>query len=735
MSNPYHNYNLRKRKLTNYNEDHLLQPLIISEEIENGVDYEDIKKKNEKNDKVYSEWPLLLFISILSIATRLYAINRSSIVVWDEAHFGKFANWYLKREFYFDVHPPLGKMLIAFFGWMFNYDGSFSFDSGSTYNENVPIFYMRVACALFGALVPPFMYGASRNLGTKRQTALLVCACCLFDNALLTISKFVLLDPILLGFTAASIYCATKFSTISGYPFTRRWKAWLFLTGLSLGLTSSIKWVGLFTYTFVGLFTMTDLWGMMKIIRREPGTYARHWIWRIAFLIILPCITYMATFVAHFAILNKSGPGDSHMSSLFQSNLENSPIISGPPVIAFQSLVTIRNKGYGAGLLHSHNNPYPGSKQPQVTLYHHRDHNNYWSIEKPWKNDKSREYLYDKEVIRLFHNSTRHNLHSHLLPSSISVFSNEVSTYGNSTIGDDKDHWIVHVVENGLFSDNPDKPYNRIQTLSTTFRLQHVVLGCYLASSGQKLPDWGFNQMEVVCTKDDVYYGRSLWNVEEHVNKFLDDIEEERVTRIEKRASFFNNFIDLNMAMWYGNNALTPKPGKKDLLVSTPSQWPFAHAGLRMCNWNENSVKYYLIGNPIVWWMGIISVFAFSINTGALYMKKEISGMISFSDERFIKLGSILSLGWVLHYIPFWIMGRVTYLHHYFPSLMVSFLTVGVMYDRWVAKRYKNSAYFTFFTITFLFSTFLYFSPLSYGFIGKSDTMAGRVWRENWNIV
>ena len=40
-----------------------------------------------------------------------------------------------------------------------------------------------------------------------------------------------------------------------------------------------------------------------------------------------------------------------------------------------------------------------------------------------------------------------------------------------------------------------------------------------------------------------------------------------------------------------------------------------------------------------------------------------------------------LFIGWALHYVPFWSMGRVLYFHHYFPALLYSSMLTAVIFD------------------------------------------------------
>ena len=229
----------------------------------------------------------------------------------------------------------------------------------------------------------------------------------------------------------------------------------------------------------------------------------------------------MFSFWVHFLILENSGPGDAQMSSLFQANLRGTLVGKDSPLeIAYGSKATLKNMGYGGGLLHSHVQTYPeGSGQQQVTCYHHKDANNEWLFytnrgEADLDLEGPIRYVGNKHVIRLLHSQTGRNLHSHQVSAPVTKADHEVSAYGNITIGDTKDHWEVEVV-----TDAASRDYSKIRTLTTTFRLRHTDLGCYLRAGNVNLPQWGFKQIEVSCVNKnnpkDVY---THWNVESHEN-------------------------------------------------------------------------------------------------------------------------------------------------------------------------------------------------------------------------
>ncbi|KAJ3347750.1 Protein O-mannosyltransferase 2 [Entophlyctis luteolus] len=467
-----------------------------------------------------------ILLTVASVLTRVYKLNKADFVVWDEAHFGKFASFYIRHEFYHDVHPPLGKMLLGASGLFVGYDGSFKFESAEKYPATLNYTGMRAFCSIVGAMMVPLGFFTGLQLKMSVVASFFLALMVMLDVALLLISRMILLDSLLLFFTSLSCYCFVVFRNYQRTePLSIRWHIWMALTGISIGCTLSVKWVGLFAIALVGLCTIEDLWVMLGDLKLPLRKYAYHWLVRIALLIVLPISVYVLTFYIHFAILYKSGEGDAQMSSLFQANLEGNNFHENPISIAYGSRITLKNNARGGGLLHSHVQTYPpessGSEQQQVTCYHHKDANNHWVVAtratESMPEPGEIRFLKDGDIIRLMHENTQLYLHSHPLVAPITKSQWEVSAYGKLEIDDPNDLWKVEIIKD----DRPKKSEPReIRSLTTHFALRHVSLGCLLHSGdGSTLPEWGFKQAEVFCDKsNDTTKLGSLWNVEQHWN-------------------------------------------------------------------------------------------------------------------------------------------------------------------------------------------------------------------------
>jgi dolichyl-phosphate-mannose-protein mannosyltransferase len=90
-----------------------------------------------------------------------------SLNSFDEVHFGKFASYYILREYYFDVHPPFAKLMLGLAGWFAGYDGHYPFESiADKYTTaNVPYVGIRALPALFSSLTIPVVYAIMKESG------------------------------------------------------------------------------------------------------------------------------------------------------------------------------------------------------------------------------------------------------------------------------------------------------------------------------------------------------------------------------------------------------------------------------------------------------------------------------------------------------------------------------------------------------------------------------------------
>lgn len=699
-----------------------------------GTDVDEHKKLHKNDCQDGSLWlkiePILapILFTLAAMYVRMHRIGANNHVVWDEAHFGKFGSYYLRHEFYHDVHPPLGKMLVGLSGYLAGYNGSWDFPSGNEYPEYINFVRMRIFNAMFSALCAPVAYFTAKTIGFSLPAVWLFATMVTFENSYATLGRMILLDSMLLFFTVLSVLCLVKFHAVRSEPFTPRWWRWLALTGVSIGCTISVKMVGLFVITLVGIYTALELWNMLSDSKLNWRVYARHWCARIICLIVIPTCVFMLCFKIHFSLLYKSGTGDGNMPSLFQARLVNSSIGEGPRDIAIgTSIITLKNQALGGALLHSHVQTFPeGSKQQQVTAYGHTDNNNEWYIQKTRKQEPIRwedenapiEFVQANEEYRLIHMHTGKNLHSHEIAAPMSKTGFEVSGYGHVDQGDDKDNWVIEVVEQVGKEDT-----KKIHPLTTSIRLKHSVLGCYLAQTGTQLPAWGFRQFEIACLKNPFKSDkRTWWNVESHVNSKL-PAKPENFTY--PSIGFIKEFMFLNLAMMRTNNALKPDQDKNDALASSAWQWPTLYLGLRLNGWDDDNVKYFLLGTPLTTWASTLAVAGLMLYIVWLIFRwrRQFKVLSDPKKADLFLMGAFYPLlGWGLHYLPFCIMGRVTYVHHYLPALYFALIvltyacdaTMTAIKETYKGGRTVRAIFFIVFNLAVV-ACFAYFAPISFG--------------------
>ncbi|XP_062037611.1 protein O-mannosyl-transferase 2 isoform X5 [Lepus europaeus] len=645
-------------------------------------------------------WAPLVLVTLLSFATRFHRLEEPRHICWDETHFGKMGSYYINRTFFFDVHPPLGKMLIGLAGYLSGYDGTFLFQKPGDKYEHHSYIGMRGFCAFLGSWLVPFAYLTVLDLSRSLPAALLTAALLTFDTGCLTLSQYILLDPILMFFIMAAMLSMVKYNSCADRPFSAPWWFWLSLTGISLAGALGVKFVGLFIILQVGLNTIADLWHLFGDLSISLMTVGKHLTARILCLIVLPLALYTAIFAVHITVLNKSGPGDGFFSSAFQARLSGNNLhnASIPEHLAYGSVITVKNLRMAIGYLHSHPHLYPegvGARQQQVTTYLHKDYNNLWIIKK-------------------------HNTDSDPLDPSFPV---EFVRHGD------------------------------------IIRLEHKQ---------------GWEQLEVTCTPYLKETLSSIWNVEDHINPKLPNISLEVL-----QPSFPEILLESHMVMIRGNNGLKPKDNE---FTSKPWHWPINYQGLRFSGANDTDFRVYLLGNPVsahqpqprpastcaweaagaaafhappvpvslqvVWWLNLLSIAVYllsgSIIAVAMQRGVRLPAEVEGLSQVLLRGGGQVLLGWMLHYFPFFLMGRVLYFHHYFPAMLFSSMLTGILWDtllRLCAWRLAKGIH-VMGILSLLLGTaysFYLFHPLAYGMVGPlaqdpESPMAGLRWLESWDF-
>ena len=533
-------------------------------------------------------------------------------------------------------------------------------------------------------------------------------------------------------------------------------------TGVCLAGAISCKFVGLFVVLLVGGHTLFDLWTLLGDVRMSvPRFLGTHFAARVLCLIVLPITVYCAIFYVHFAALPKSGTGDTFMSAAFQSDLLGNKFYNQtfvqPRGVAYGSKVTIKQQS-GAGFacwLHSHAHKYPlryddqrvSSQQQQVTCYEHSDQNNWWIVKHPDSDSLEPERppraVLDGDVVQLVHAVTGRSLNSHDVASPLHAVAQEVSCYGE---GDERlrreDKWRVELYDSpGAGSSGSGGAAGGVWTaIDTQVKLQHVSTGSYLHVPGGRLPEWGFSQKQVSAAKagsvefSDV--DTQLWHVEENENAESESI---KMSATRESKGFAEKLYEMHRVMFRSNNELT----QSHPYSSRPLAWPLLLRGISFWQLGgPQDRQVYLLGNPAVWWGGFfVGVLgsATLLITVLLRERRRHRDLPASDRSRLVVGASLLLCGWAVHYLPFFLMERQLFLHHYFPCLVFTSLLFAHVWHHVLAgfarSRTALLAFATAGAVLGVVTVYWHFAPLCYSTKMTHRHAQDMKWLSSWDIV
>lgn len=704
--------------------------------------------------------PIAAFLFLIGLATRLYRLEDPRAIVFDELHYGKYVSLYMKGTFFFDSHPPLGKQLVAAAAYLAGFDGELKFDRiGSPYNENVPLFALRLIPALCGSLLVPTVYHLMLELGLTQYTAAIAGFLLVCDNALLTQSRFILMESMLLFFALFGLVCILKFRKSCKAPYAPQWWFWLVLSCVSLTCSLCIKYVGIFS-CLLGLSILVRSYWQLLCNRKISARFLMIYLLIKSCVVAISCMAvYLAIFYVHISILTKAGPHDSVMTSAFQASLEGglASITKGQPLeVGHGSQITLRHTYGRTCWLHSHAHVYPlrypdkrgSSHQQQVTCYSFKDVNNWWIVKRPNRNDlvvsQPVDAIRHGDIVQLVHGITSRALNSHDVAAPMSPQNQEVSCYIDYNVSMPAQNlWKVDIA-------NRDQVGDVWHTIQSQVRLIHVNSSQALKFSGRQLPEWGFNQHEVVTDRI-ISQPDSIWNVEEHRYTRSEDQKErerdlvnaEMIPTQATTLSFWDKLLELQYKMLFSHQ----EPLQSHMYSSEPLEWPLMSRTIAYWVSPESNAQVHLLGNIVIWYSGVIGfVFYCSLLIFYLLRRRRMCFDIPVDEwTRFTQTGQVLMAGYLLHYLPYFFMDRTLFLHHYLPALVFKTLLLSALLEhcyfilRFVLKWPKASNFFKFCVlcwclwIIYVFNTF---SVLSYGNtpLGVADLLRLR-WRDSWHFI
>ncbi|MFH0853814.1 MAG: phospholipid carrier-dependent glycosyltransferase [bacterium] len=237
---------------------------------------------------------LLLFLTLVGGAIRFFQLSEPDEITGDEVYFVNFSRAYVNQEYFFDVHPPLGKMINALGQMLFG---------------NRPIGW-RFMPALFGTLLIPLAYWLGKIATGKNFVGLGLSLITAFDGLLFVESRLGLINIIYLTFLVVAYAC--MFQCLHSLKTAIRW---LILGGIFLGLAVSTKWVAWFAVPPMLMFVIF----FYQLDSRPPvfSLVKRLWLASLI-LIVLPLLISYLVWLFHFYLVDSEGSFLINQIKIFQ---------------------------------------------------------------------------------------------------------------------------------------------------------------------------------------------------------------------------------------------------------------------------------------------------------------------------------------------------------------------------------------------------------------------------------
>jgi dolichyl-phosphate-mannose-protein mannosyltransferase len=244
---------------------------------------------------------LWLVIAAVTVPLHFFRLSEPRSVVFDEVHYGGFVSAYLgSHAYYFDVHPPHAKLLVAGVAALGGYRGDQDFSAIHTPITAVSPALLRCVPALAGASIPLLLFALLIQLGASDFGALLGGLALALDNALLLETRTLVFEGVLIAATLGALSCYLAALASAGPSRI----GWTLAAGALAGLAVGTKLTGLTALAMIGVC------GTAAGLRDRSAAALRALVCDSAVIALAALAVYAFGWWLHFSLLTQPGPGD-----------------------------------------------------------------------------------------------------------------------------------------------------------------------------------------------------------------------------------------------------------------------------------------------------------------------------------------------------------------------------------------------------------------------------------------